>query len=236
MEISMFTFVSYPLLACVCATRQQIDACQTDTSCLACLSSGDAGDADFNVEQGCSVAAYREYLTTRMTAACKADANKSGSTLSGILDCQANTVEAACNTYATLNRCKDEVRLVLGCHAYHHICAHMHKLSRDTHMTVSAFACDASYYDVHGWLRLSAPELCVQPPITTVRCSTATDQQVITAADNCSANAKCDACVSDNDPKFAALNGVCDANKNEDVLRAQFPKDCLTIPQIDKGA
>jgi hypothetical protein len=45
-----------PLLACVCATRQQIDACQDDTSCLACLSSGDAGDADFNVEQGCSVA------------------------------------------------------------------------------------------------------------------------------------------------------------------------------------
>jgi hypothetical protein len=115
-------------------------------------------------------------------------------------------------------------------------------------MTVSAFACDASCYDAHGWLRFSAPELCVRPPITAVRCSTATNQQVITVvatvclyngvyqADNCSANAKCDACVSDNDPKFAALNGVCDANKNEDVLRAQFPKDCLTIPQIDKGA
>jgi hypothetical protein len=172
----MVTICLIPLLACVCATRQQIDACQDDTSCLACLSSGDAGDADFNVEQGCSVAgrahmrklayekssysmqacimylqqpagaycntwsvqalsvplsvcfcaalvsttAYREYLTTRMTAACKADANKSGSTLSGILDCQANTVEAACNTYATLSRCKDEVRL----HIHHHICTH----------------------------------------------------------------------------------------------------------------
>jgi hypothetical protein len=58
---------------------------------------------------------------------------------------------------------------------------------------------------------------------------------LIKQADNCSANAKCDACVTDNDPQFAALNGVCDANKNEDVLRAQFPKDCLTIPQIDKG-
>jgi hypothetical protein len=59
--------------------------------------------------------AYRDYLTTRMTAACKADADKTGSTLDGILDCQANTVEAACNTYATLNRCKDEVSRLEHC-------------------------------------------------------------------------------------------------------------------------